>query len=331
MIIVVTNRNIKDKNGSGADIFGNDLNNPPDEIRIATAKRNPDGSWQVDLIPENTDSTEESHPPSQQLFDEVLGNINRRKIGKEWVFFVHGFRNDFENNLKKCHALEKIYGVNVILFSWPSNPGGLLISAGPTAYWRARGNARASVEALSRTLGALSRYLSNVPFNPNCDVNLNFMSYSLGNYLVEQVVRSSKHYTAGPCMFKNIILCQPDVDAEPHNEWVPKLCFGGRVYVTINEDDKVLDCSDVINPNRLGNTARNYSGTQAMYFDFTDGENVGKTHGVFYKFTYPKLKFGKRKNKNLVITEFFQRALTGKRAEKTNGFKYSPQKNMYEL
>ncbi len=331
MIIIVTNRKVINETAGNERIFGDSLNEAPDELRVATAKRKTDGTWCVDLQPEKKTRLDAGKSPSRQLFDRMLFEMNEGNVSKRWLFFVHGFNKSFKKNLKKCYALEKLYDVNVIAFSWPSNPGGLLVGAGPVEYRRARGNARDSVAALDRILEALSRYLCSRPFNRNCDIRLSFMSYSLGNRLLEEFVRNPVHYNGEMRMFENIILCQPDVDSKSHGEWMPKLSFGNRIYVTINERDKVLDCADVINPDRLGNTARNLNSPNVIYFDFTGGKNVGNTHGVFYEFNYPRLNFDKRRDKNPVITEVFRRAITGERAEKTPGITYSQKSKAYEL
>jgi len=320
MIIIVSNREVVNEGAKDETIFGGDMGVRPDELRLAEAKyESAKDKWRVNLIEERDADMSAGNPPSRQLFEDILQKTRSGKISKDWVFFVHGFNQSFEKNLRKCHALEKIYNVNVIAFSWPSNPGGL----SKTEYKRARANARASVAALDRTLEKLSTYMRDIEFDPDCDVHLNFLSYSLGNYLFEQVVRSPVHYNGETRMFENIVLCQADVDSETHGEWVSKLKFGRRVYATINEDDKTLDTSDIINPDRLGNTAANLNVPGVVYFDFTDGKNVGKTHGVFYAFNYPDLKFKKDRKRNPTITAIFQRALTGRRAENVDGITFN--------
>lgn len=326
MIIVISNRNIAHPNAKDETVFGNKLSDSPDELRVATAAYNETSKkWSVALQKEN--AKPDAAPPSKLIFDKMMSQMKKGKTSKKWVFFVHGFNQSFEKNLKKCYALEKIYGVNVIAFSWPSNPGGLPVGE----YRRARKNALASVAGLDRTIGKLATYLSERPFDPDCDVHLSFMSYSLGNYLFENFVRSPAHFDGKTKIFENIVLCQADANSEGHEEWVEKLKFCKRVYVTINENDKVLDTSDIINPDRIGNTAKNLDAEGVVYFDFTDGKNVGKTHGVFYAFNCPDLKCKPLKNKNPVITKIFSRILTGRRAESIDGVVYNPRTNAHEL
>ena len=143
------------------------------------------------------------------------------------------------------------------------------------------------------------------------------MTYSLGNYLFQNYVTDSI-YEDETRIFENVILCQADVDNEDHAQWVDMIEAGKRIYITINENDWVLKWSDVnFQKDRLGRTARNLNSTKALYFDFTDGENVEKTHGVFYKDT------------NSVVKQFFTTVLNGRRGETIEGMVYDQRKNAY--
>lgn len=320
-MLVVTNRNIVKSNfvdGVGDErAFGDQINTRgPNEVRLAHAVKE-NGKWKVSLVIEPSKITD-TNIPSKKEFERLSAKLTTDGNTKNCVFFVHGFNQSFEKNLEKAYAMEKEHGVEVIAFSWPSNPGGFKTKE----YRTAKRNAIASVGALDATLEKLGKYLKN-PFNKNdlqaCDVKLTFMSYSLGNYLFQNYVLNSR-YEDETCIFDNVILCQADVDNEAHALWVNQIEAGKRVYVTINENDWVLKWSDAnFQKDRLGRTARNLNAKNALYFDFTAGQNVGKTHGVFYKKTNPSVK------------NFFTAVLNGKRGEHTPGFKYNAHKNAYEL
>lgn len=233
-------------------------------------------------------------------------------------FFVHGFNQSFEKNLEKALALEKRSGVEVVAFSWPSNSGGIKIRE----YRRAKRNAQASVGALDATLEKFGMYLRE-PFNKEalqkCDIKFSLMTYSLGNFLLQNYVINSI-YEDETRIFHNVILCQPDVDNKSHSQWVEQIEAGKRVYITINENDWVLKWSDAnFQKDRLGRTARDLIASNAYYIDFTDGPNVGKTHGIFYKET------------NDVVKSFFNAVLNGGRGERTEGLIFDPQINAYRF
>jgi esterase/lipase superfamily enzyme len=245
-----------------------------------------------------------------------LKKINKGELKQDWVLFVHGFNQSFPDNLEKCKQIEKLYGVNVLAFSWPSNQGGLKL----IEYKKARGASRGCTNAFDRMIEKLTEYLSLRDFTSKCEIRMSLMAYSLGNYVFENFVRSPI-FSNETKIFDNIILTQADVDVETHAEWVGNLKYAKRVYVTINEDDRVLKWSDVPNPPRLGNTTKLLNAKNAVYFDFTNGKFVGSTHGLFYKTA----------KKNKVVKEIFQHALTGRRAERTIGIQYNTSTNAYEL
>lgn len=56
-----------------------------------------------------------------------------------------------------------------------------------------------------------------------------------------------------------------------------------------------------------------------MYFDFTDGPGVGKTHGIFYKET------------NDTVKNFFTTVLNGGRGEHTSGLTFDDKLNAYRF
>jgi esterase/lipase superfamily enzyme len=315
MIVVVSNRNVNPDPKKPHETFGDKPNSKGlDELRVATARYK--NGWKVDLLPEKRKDVESGNPPSRQLFQQIYRDICAGKLKGDWVLFVHGFNQTFRDNLTKCRAIEKIYGVNVLAFSWPSNQGGFKTKE----YEKARSAARGSTNAFDRMLEKLGYYLLRRPHAADCTVRLSLMAYSMGNFVVENFVRAPV-FSDETKIFDNVILTQADVDVATHAEWCGKMTLGKRIYVTINENDSVLKWSDVVNPPRLGNTARHLAAANTIYFDFTDGKNVGSTHGIFYKTA----------RKNPTVKEIFSKALYGKRAERVTGIVFNEESNAFEL
>ncbi|NEQ55767.1 MAG: hypothetical protein F6K11_37640, partial [Leptolyngbya sp. SIO3F4] len=118
----------------------------------------------------------------------------------------------------------------------------------------------------------------------------------------------------------NIIFHQADVDNRRHRFWLDRVEHGRRMYVTINENDSVLKASDLINPNRLGNTSENLTSVRAIYMDFTNGEGVGREHNFFLG-----------NHDNATVEQFFKYVLTGRRGELVDGFNKKDQANVFYL
>jgi len=316
MIIVVTNRSIN-PGATDETLFQETPNEKGiDELRLATADYDSAArQWTVDLIPEPDLTTE--IPPSQQLFNDVLARIAAGTYKKTWLFFVHGFNQSFAKGLESSWNFSQLYDVDVILFSWPSNPGGFVTDE----YRRARQAAKASANALDRTLDKLGSYLLNRPYEDiqRCPVSLNLMAHSLGNFILESVAREPI-FIPNISLFKNLIFHQADVDNRLHQYWIDRVNYSSRMYVTINEEDLVLKASDLINPNRLGNTVEGLAGDRPIYMDFTDGAGVGGAHNLFTEVP-----------DNPTVREFCRRVLHGQRGEIVPGFVFDDRVNAFRL
>lgn len=318
-MFLISNRNIVEsnfQNGVGnEEAFGEGLNSKgPNEIRLAHADKSM-GKWQVTLVEEPTQLTPDNLPSIRE-FSKLRKKLMIDK--KNCIFFVHGFNQSFEESLEKALSIEKRYNVEVVVFSWPSNPGGFIRKE----YRHAKRTAKCSVGALDATLEKLGSYLRE-PFNQddllNCDVKFSFMTYSLGNFLFQNYVRDVS-YEAETSIFENIILCQADVDNQGHEVWVDQIETGKRIYVTINENDYVLKWSDAnFQKARLGRQVQGLNSRKAKYIDFTDGPNVGKKHGVFLQET------------NNIIKQFFTEVFNGRRGEIVDGLKYDSPSNTYKF
>ena len=294
-MLVITNRNIVTQNFSNGvgdhRAFGDKANSKgPNEVRFAHADKI-NGKWQVRLVAEPPGLTR-SNLPSLQEFNSLRVNLIAKK--RNCVFFVHGFNQSFEKNLEKSLAMERKHNVEVVAFSWPSNPGGSKLDE----YRHARRNALASIGALDSTLERLALYIRG-PFDRDrlrrCNVKFSFMAFSLGNLLLQNYI-SGMLYDSETRIFDNVILCQADVDSAAHEKWVDLIQAGQRVYVTINEYDWVLKWAEIASRrDRLGRTAQNLVSDRASYFDFSRGLKVRNTHEFFshrYKSRDKELLYG---------------------------------------
>jgi esterase/lipase superfamily enzyme len=316
-MLVISNRSLDaafEESGIGDHkAFGEQLNpKGPTEIRLATANLK-SGKWKVELCKE-PDDLHSDNLPSKQQFDLVLKRC--KKAGKNCLFFVHGYNKPFVETLEQGWRLQKRYKLEVVVFSWPSNTGGF-----PLAEYRdVKRVARTSTGALDSALEKLAKYLA-VPFNrkalDECDVKLSLMLYSMGNFLFQNYVEGA-HYDAETRMFNNVVLCQADCDNEDHGRWVEEIQAGKHIYITINENDKILKWSDLnFQKDRLGRTVRDLHAENSIYVDFTDGAGVDDTHQLWGKDT------------NTTVKEFFDRALNGGRGEDIDGLTYDVRVNAF--
>ena len=317
-MLVVTNRAV---NAGKTDetAFGEKPNvKGPNELRFAHATKS-GGKWKVEVVPEPK-KLDRDNLPSKREFLKLLATC--RKTGRHALFFIHGYNKTFLESLEQGWLLQSRYKVELVLFSWPANPGGLI----PKEYREARRIAQASFGALDAALAKFSTYMRPENFTEDfdrdellaCDETVNLLAYSMGGYLLQNYITSNA-YEAETRAFANIILCQTDVDNPDHEDWVEKTVTGQRVYVTINENDKVLAYSNAVNPPRLGNTLRDLEADNATYVDFTEAAGVGTNHQLW----------GEVASKNVI--GFFAAAFTGRRAEDVPGLRFDPRLNAFRM
>ncbi len=319
-MLVITNRNLsttlKNEGVDGEKAFGEIQNaKGANEIRLAHATRTGD-KWEVKLVPEPARLTPENLP-SRVEFRNTIARCEEKQ--RDCLLYVHGFGKSFVEALEQGRRLEERYGIEIVLFTWPTNPGGIVTKE----YRDVKRTAFASSGAFDRVLERIGAYLSEREFDRDrlvaCGVNLNLMTYSMGNFLLQNYVLS-EYYGRETDMFTNVVLCQADCDNANHAAWLSKLAAGQRIYVTINEKDKVLFWSEKNNQrDRLGRTAKNLVSTNAVYVDFTGGDGVGNAHQLWGEVDNERVK------------DFFSAALSGGRAEDTPGFVYDSRRNAFQL
>src|SRR5438105_1270013 len=73
------------------------------------------GSWDEDgpflFLEATTDM--QAHAKTVMHFCEVAA-----RHGKDVLFHIHGFNNTFDDAVERSRALETLYGVEVVLFTW---------------------------------------------------------------------------------------------------------------------------------------------------------------------------------------------------------------------
>ena len=297
MIYVFSNRNIESNNwlGDGFNTVGND--------NLRVAKMESDGM--LNFYEEH----ENEKLPSLKVIEEVEDS------DKPCCIFIHGFNQDLEKNLSKCKEIES-YGVNVIAFSWPSNPGPQQWWGKLKEYRSAQKNARRSTMALERFFDKLSDYHSSTVGIKNIR---SLVVHSLGNFLLQSFV-SGLGYEQQVRFLNNILLHQADVDSVNHEKWADSLANNCRVLTTVNETDNTLDFSDIINPDRLGNTLENLNSNIIKYFNFGRIPEADDKHRLWIPPT----------TDNSEASNFFKSVFTGKKV-KTGHIEYDNKRNCFHI
>lgn len=274
---VVTNRNLQ-PNAEPRHRFGPNFNElGPNELRLAEANKI-DGQWQVNILEDRMTYDGREMWASEAAF--LMAQHRMRDTKTNCLFFVHGFNTDFDSALESAYAIQQIYNIEVVLFTWPSNGGG---AGGLLSYRDDKRDATLSVNALDRCLEKLIGYFTQYA-DLACKQRFSLAMHSMGNYLFKSLLKSSV-YQGETLLFDNIVMLAADVNNYDHAKWVDRIQYRNRLIITINEDDTALFASRAKSGEqqkaRLGHWLRNLTAEQATYLDFTGAQYVKKSHNYF--------------------------------------------------
>ena len=197
---------------------------------------------------------------SQHVFSELRQEM--QISNKDTIIFIHGYNVSFMEGLEAAKKMIENFaevangrGVNVALFSWPSD--GSMVPW--LAYASDRRDAAASGPAFARGILKVVQFLHSATRKEACKQRLHLFAHSMGNYVLRHALQEIIRQTGG-CpskVFENIFLVAADEDDdafEYHHKLklLPKL--GKLVHVYFNREDVALAVSDKTkgNPDRLG-------------------------------------------------------------------------------
>lgn len=359
---VVTNRQVNPRR-SGLRIFGKTPNDSgPNELRLVEVVRQ-GSDYQVALLKDRLTRTEVRELKQRHALDldergewyaslrvacELMERAAREQ--RHLLVFVHGYNNDMKDVLETAEALEALYNVIVVPFSWPANGGGPV--SGTSAYLRDKQDARASMDALNRFIEKVGQYheLLTRPrrdrlwqqaqaeddergnfegmharfsdlLAQDCQVKLSLMCHSMGNYVLKYALQPGAA-AARTLIFDNVALVAADTNHDGHATWVERIQVRNRLYIVINENDFALNWSrrkpGDAQRVRLGHYLRNLVARNAYYIDVTHARGVGNSHGYFRD---------KPVEQNPALRDLFHAAFEGGRAEEALVF--APNLNVY--
>lgn len=293
-ILLVSNRSVQDS-CRNEELFGRGFNQSgPCELRIAEATCDPASrSWSIGLLPENHGSADFCYP-SRALFDQIVSEVTQgASSSSRWVLFIPGYCSPCKEGLNKSLELLQSHDVNVLLFSWPSDPWHEVTDP-IQSYKRTQDAAKLSSIALRRALEGLQRvFVEPIRASRNGDkFRFSLLAHSLGNYVVQAYLQQPSPGYMNLSVFDNVILHQADVDFATCKEWVVNIKARNETYITTNFFDKTLkDLSDLLNPTRLGQVKEGvFTPPGVAHVDFTSAEKVENQHWFFGNFPNQRIK-----------------------------------------
>jgi len=368
-MFIVTNREVDETRTDFGAFKSTPNSKGPNELRLAEATRVGQG-WKIsvlpDIIPDAMANEAGIKAPIDPITKQKLPIYGSRYVahklhkrvnpsaygspskGRNLVFFIHGFNNDIKSVLDRARQLEENYDVEVLIFSWPANGGGV---HGVVSYKSDKRDALASTGALDRCLARIGLYLdefhaesvkrieekADQKFSDDaekwdryytsqvekcCPFTINMVLHSMGNYLYKHLLKSST-YRGNLLLFDNVVLVAADTNNEEHAEWVDRIQCRGRILITINEEDSALKASRMkmgeAQKARLGHYPFRLDASRAVYVDFTGESYVSDSHSYF--------EGGPLRNSR--VRKFFDKALNGEVPEET--LTYDTARKLYQF
>lgn len=197
---------------------------------------------------------------SKNVFNRVREKMMQHT--RDTIVFVHGYNVSFKDALTSAAQLKRNFstaeggpGINVVVFSWPSN-GSMMPYI---AYGNDRQDAAASGPAFARGLLKLADFLRGSTPEEACEHKLHLVVHSMGNYVLRHTVQEYvKQSTGRPArLFDQVFLMAADEDDDAFEydfKLKPITRLAKRVNVYFNNDDRAMAVSDKTkgNPDRLG-------------------------------------------------------------------------------
>lgn len=255
-IVFVTNRNPNRKRDP--DDFGGGFHpDAPDNLRFGRAEVAGDAVRSIEVASERLNEDRgKARLGSRQIFDQLARAM---RAGAHTLCFLHGFNVSFRESLVAGHRLHERYataaGLNVVVFSWPSDGSMLPL----LAYKSDRTDAAVSGAALSRALLKLRDFLAGIRRgDDHCNARLHLLAHSMGNYVLRHGLQAfARESQSLPRLFDEIFMMAADEDHDAfEHEYklarLPDLAQSVNVY--FNRGDTALVVSDRTkqNPARLG-------------------------------------------------------------------------------
>ncbi len=200
-----------------------------------------------------------------------------------WVLFIHGDSKTFEDAAIRGLKIQKTHNIGVIVFSWPTKEPNINGSKNFRNSMLQAENTVAHVASLINTLKLIRE--SHPEFW--IDHTLSLFAHSLGNYLLELLVRENLLPQPQSKIFDNIVLNAPAVNQKHHKNWLDKIKIQNQIFVISNRHDFNLKGVRIFTSagKQLGEIVKPPFSENAYYIDFSKSVGfrfpTGTTHTFF--------------------------------------------------
>ncbi len=194
---------------------------------------------------------------------------------RDWVTYVEGMGKLFTTDLERGIVLTGMYGVNTIMFDYPSiNTSKKRLGN----YFFALRNAKKIHADFQPVLTEIKSLRTQGKLGAG---HLSMLYHSMGNNMIRQMVLRKKSSPINDCVWvDNIILNAPCVPQAGHRKWLGKVAFSSSIYVNYNPHDFTLGGALLVSKrNQLGMKLHRPVCPEVRYVNFH--KLVNKEHNYF--------------------------------------------------
>jgi hypothetical protein len=227
-----------------------------DTLRYFVLKKQPNGPWTVTQVP------------------DLYTAIRALPPQRDWLLYTEGMGKRFTDNVERGYLMSSTYGLNVILYDYPSRRSDLGLMKN---FRFSLAEARASGDGWVRVLQETDNLRRSGAMG---DKQLTLFFHSMGNLSVREAALQKRipAFTRPPA--DHVILNAPCVPARHHAEWLSDLNLGRQTFVHVNRGDYKLRGASLLSGNRkLGNKPGKEVAPGVHYIDFHASQ--GRTHNYF--------------------------------------------------
>ncbi len=251
-------------------------------------------------------------------YTEFISQVT--SIHSDWLLFVHGDSKTYEQSVMRGFDIQHLHQVNVIVFSWPSKDPTI---NGLKNFKKSKENVKKSIHHFTKLLQCLdSTKQKHKTFKGKA--NFSMFVHSLGNSYLEYLFKYSTNKHKFGLLFDNVIINSAAVNQEKHKEWVEKMNFQKRIYITSNRQDFNLKGSRIFTSDGklLGEKVETPIADNANYVQFTKAVGfrfpTGTTHTFF---------IGEVPEESKTIRNFYYTILHGVEIDLSNEHKFIKRKD----
>jgi hypothetical protein len=183
---------------------------------------------------------------------------------RDWVMYTEGMGKLFTTDLYRGMSMAGQYGVNVILFDYPSIT---TTKKSLGNYFFAIGNARTAYKDFTPAFEDVKRLKEAGKLGTG---NISMFYHSMGNHVIRQMVKHNKiDKLNGDVWISNVILNAACVPRRGHKRWINNISFAKGIYINYNQDDLTLKMAYLAGKKiQLGNKPVRNISSKAHYINF---------------------------------------------------------------